>query len=186
MDVDRGWAGASARRQSLGLRGPDRARWERGAEGEAILGALLADVPEVLVLHDRAMPRRSANIDHIAVAPSGVYVIDAKHYSGEPRADVIDGVRRLFVGGDDATELVDGVRWQARAIEAVLGATGVPVQPILCFIGSSWSISNGLLIDGVGITSPDRLVTLLQTAGPLRGTAAAEVHRELGDALAPA
>ena len=186
MDVDRGWAGASAHRQSLGLRGPERARWQRGAEGEAIVGALLADIPGLLVLNDRALPRRSANIDHIVIAPSGVVVIDAKHYRGEPRADHVDGMRRLYIGGDDATGLVDGVRWQARAVEAILDEPGVPVHPVLCFIGSTWSISNGLLIDGVGVTSPERLDALLRAEGPLIGVRASALHQRLDAALGPA
>jgi len=186
MEVDRGWAGASARRESLGMRGPERARWERGAEGEAIVGAAIAGVPGLGLLHDRAMPRRRANIDHIAIAPAGIYVIDAKHYRGEPRVDTIDGARRLFVGAADATELVDAVRWQARAVDAILGESGVPVRAILCFVGASWSISNGLLIDGVGVTSPDRLVTLLRAPGPLDATAIAELRARLDAALSPA
>ncbi len=186
VEVDRGWAGASAHRESLDMRGPERARWERGAEGEAIVGALLEGIPDLPVLHDRAMPRRSANIDHIAIAPAGVLVIDAKHYAGEPRADLVDGRRRLYVGGVDATELVDAVRWQARAVEAVLGEPGVPVLPVLCFVGSTWSISNGLLVDGVGVTSPDRLDALLRTDGPLRGAPARALHARLDAALAPA
>ena len=186
VEVDRGWAGASAHRESLGRRGPDRARWERGAEGEAIVGALLDGIPGLVVLHDRAMPRRSANIDHLVVAPTGVYVIDAKHYTGEPRADLVDGIRRLYVGGDDATRLVSGVRWQALAVEAVLGDAGVPVHPVLCFIGSTWSISNGLLVDGVGVTSPDRLEVLLRSPGPLGIDQAAQLHHQLAAALPPA
>ena len=35
-----------------------------------------------MVLHDRAVPGGRANIDHIAVVPSGVWVIDTKHYRG--------------------------------------------------------------------------------------------------------
>lgn len=186
VEVDRGWAGASAHRESLGRRGPDRVRWERGAAGEAIVGALLNGIPGLLVLHDRAMPRRSANIDHLVVAPTGVYVIDAKHYTGEPRADLVHGIRRLYVAGDDATELVDGVRWQARAVEAIIGEAGVPVHPVLCFVGSTWSISNGLLIDGVGVTSPERLGVLLRSPGPLGTAAAAALHARLDAALAPA
>jgi hypothetical protein len=35
-----------------------------------------------LVLHDRAIPGTRSNIDHIAVVPSGVWVIDTKQYRG--------------------------------------------------------------------------------------------------------
>jgi hypothetical protein len=36
----------------------------------------------LVILHDRRSPRSRANIDHIAVSPTVVYVTDAKHYSG--------------------------------------------------------------------------------------------------------
>ena len=168
------------------MRGPERARWERGAEGEAIVGAMLERIDGIRVLHDRAMPRRSANIDHIAITPSGVFVIDAKFYAGEPRAEQIDGIRRLFVGPADATELVDAVRWQARAVEAILGVPALPVHAILCFVGSTWSLSNGLLVDGVGVTSPERLEALLRTPGPLRRAHIGDLAEQLDAALAPA
>jgi hypothetical protein len=58
--------------------------WDTGAAGEEALAAHLAKTcPNVIVLHDRRMPRSRANIDHLAVAPSGVFVIDAKRYTGK-------------------------------------------------------------------------------------------------------
>src|SRR6185295_94323 len=51
--------------------------WARGAAGEEELAASLARrCPEAIVLHDRRMPVSRANIDHLAIVPSGVYVID--------------------------------------------------------------------------------------------------------------
>ena len=35
------------------------------------------------MLHDRRIPGTRANIDHIAVASSAVWVIDAKRYNGK-------------------------------------------------------------------------------------------------------
>ena len=41
----------------------------------------LADVPDTFrVMHDRRIRGTKANIDHIAIGPSGVWVIDAKRY----------------------------------------------------------------------------------------------------------
>ena len=45
----------------------------------------LLDPAEVVLLHDRRIPRSRANIDHIAVAPSGVTVVDAKAVKGKVR-----------------------------------------------------------------------------------------------------
>ena len=134
------------------------------------------------------MPGRSANIDHIAIAPSGVYIVDAKHYSGEPRADTLLGTgdsatRRLYVGHEDRTELVDSVRWQARVVEAIVDDPAVPVHAVLCFVGASWEITNGFLVHGVGVTSPDRLAVLVGSPGPLAADRIAAVHRHLRASL---
>jgi len=59
--------------------------WARGAAGEERVAAILAKHlhASVVVLHDRRIPGTRANIDHIAVAPSGVWVIDAERYKGK-------------------------------------------------------------------------------------------------------
>lgn len=54
--------------------------WDTGAVGEERLGHRLnaSESETCRVLHDRRMPGSRANIDHLAVTPTGVYVIDAK------------------------------------------------------------------------------------------------------------
>ena len=98
-----------------------------GAAGERRLGDLLdrlAAGGRISVLHDRGLPGSSANIDHLVVAASGVWVIDAKNYTG--RVEVVDrgGGRRtgarLVVGGRDRTSLVAGARRQCNAVARVL------------------------------------------------------------------
>src|SRR4051794_4104294 len=58
----------------------------QGSRGEAAVAAALekrtADGPAVL-LYDRRMPGGLGNIDLLAIAPSGVYVIDAKDHKGK-------------------------------------------------------------------------------------------------------
>lgn len=58
--------------------------WDVGAVGEEMLGTRLTDYASdaLLVLHDRRIPGSRANIDHLAVTPAGVFVIDAKKYKG--------------------------------------------------------------------------------------------------------
>jgi hypothetical protein len=58
--------------------------WAVGAEGERRVGAWLDTLTSAgaLVLHDRRVLRSKAKIDHLVVAPSGVWVIDSKHYDG--------------------------------------------------------------------------------------------------------
>ncbi|MFC5179418.1 nuclease-related domain-containing protein [Nocardioides taihuensis] len=63
--------------------------WDTGAVGEERLGRRLNQLAsdKLLVLHDRRIPGSRANIDHIAITPSGVYVIDAKRYRGRPAVE---------------------------------------------------------------------------------------------------
>ncbi len=167
------------------------AAWDKGSEGERIVGRALDDLafadPRIRLLHDRAMPSGSGNIDHIAVAPTGVYVIDAKHYAGRPRVETRGSgateTRRFFVDRDDRTALIDGVRWQVMAVEEVLTVPGVAVNGVLCFVAAEWSIRNGLLVDGVGVTSPERLTMLLSSPGPLTIDRVESIHRRLGESL---
>src|SRR5262249_46069604 len=56
--------------------------WEQGLTGEKRLAEALAGIGDVTVLHDRRVPGTRGNIDHIVIAPSGVFVIDAKLYTG--------------------------------------------------------------------------------------------------------
>ena len=59
--------------------------WARGYAGEQAVGARLEALrPHGFdVLHDVRWPgRRRANIDHVAIGPAGILVVDAKNWSG--------------------------------------------------------------------------------------------------------
>ena len=119
----------------------------------------------VIVLSDRAWPGRRANLDHVVVAPSGVFVIDTKAYGG--RVELIDHGSfcrpspRLHVAGWDRSDLVAAVGRQAAAVGAVVGrdwpdGCPVPVVPVLCFVGCDWHMPAALdsmgsvVVSGVG------------------------------------
>jgi hypothetical protein len=80
---------------------PSTVAWERGGRGEEEVGRTLtrAVADRGVVLHDRAIPRSRANIDHIAVVPSGVWVIDTKRYRGrvERRSGWLGSSPTLFL-----------------------------------------------------------------------------------------
>jgi hypothetical protein len=186
MTEDRGFAGASAYREARLAGGTrDRRDWRAGAVGESIVGRQLAELDDrgVRAVHDRAVPGSLGNIDHIAVTPMGVYVIDAKNYSGQPRVETEPGPdptpRRLFIGRDDHTHLVHAVRGQVRVVLGALDEPGVPVRGILCFVGAEWQLLNGYLFDGVGITSTDGLAALLALPGPLDTERVDVLHQRL-------
>lgn len=58
--------------------------WEKGADGESHTAAALEKLDaEWTHIHDLRWPgRKLANIDHIAIGPGGIFVIDSKNWSG--------------------------------------------------------------------------------------------------------
>ncbi|MCI2237044.1 NERD domain-containing protein [Kineococcus sp. TRM81007] len=59
--------------------------WEAGAEGERLVAADLAvlEADGWTVLHDVRWPgRQRANLDHVAIGPGGVVVVDSKNWTG--------------------------------------------------------------------------------------------------------
>jgi len=120
--------------------------WRTGAEGEERVAEVLADVAGIEVLHDRHWPgTRSANIDHIVVGPSGVFVIDAKKYQGKlelvDKGSWLKSDWRLYVNGRNETKRVDSMLAQVEAVRGVLGTfADVPVSGVLCFIGADWGL----------------------------------------------
>jgi len=124
--------------------------WAQGAAGEravaAKLDALVGD--HVAALHDRRLRRldgtlSKANIDHIAVTPSGVWVIDAKTHQGSLEVRRSGGllsprVEALYINGRDQTRLVHGLLKQVDAVRRELSTVeaSIPVQGVLCFVGT--------------------------------------------------
>jgi len=58
-------------------------RWAKGAKGERRVARFHDSLEGIVALHDRRILRSKANIDHIAIGPNGVYVIDTKRYGAE-------------------------------------------------------------------------------------------------------
>lgn len=120
-------------------------QWAIGGGEELLAKTLARRCPEVPVLHDRRMPHSRANIDHLAFAATGVYVIDTKRYHG--KIEVIKpqfGAPRLKIAGREKTKLLDGLGKQVAVVQAALAglADDVPVHGCLCFVAPE-----GLLAD---------------------------------------
>ncbi|TQM65163.1 nuclease-related domain-containing protein [Humibacillus xanthopallidus] len=164
--------------------------WDTGAVGEERLGKGLEGLASdtLRLLHDRRIPRTRANIDHLAVTASGVYVIDAKKYRGRPHLKVEGGlfrprVERLLVGSRDCTRLVDGVLKQVEVVRGLLDID-VPVHGVLCFVEADWPLIGGTFTTrGVQALWPNKLYPQLQAEGPSTAATIAELHRKLASAL---
>lgn len=146
--------------------------WERGAIGEELLATRLKDLREPAhSLHDRRIPGTRANIDHIVVSHSGVWVVDAKRYKGKrPDLHVEGGfirprVESLRIGGRNGTKLVEGVHKQVSLVRAALEGTGVPVHGALCFLEADWPIFGGsFTVDGIHVVWPRLLIKRINEA----------------------
>lgn len=158
--------------------------WATGAVGEERLGALLSSVAsdDLAVLHDRRIPGSRANIDHIVICRTGVWIVDAKRFQGRPELRVEGGILRprvekLFVDGRDRTRLVDGVIKQVELVRGLVDP--VPVTGALCFVNANWPLIGGAFTTrGIHAFWPRRLVRSLTeiTDGPVDvATVSAEV-----------
>ena len=142
--------------------------WGRGAVGEERVGQRLEDARSrgIEVLHDRRIPRSKANIDHLAITPNGIWVIDAKRYAGKLERRDVGGWRttdlRLFVNGRDKTKLVEGVQWQmSKVAESIADSAfaDVPIHGALCFVDTDlgW-FAKPFAINRVSITWGRKLI----------------------------
>ncbi len=109
------------------------------------------------VLHDVPWPGRShAAIDHVVVGPAGVFVVDAKSWTGI--VSVRDGVLR-----QDKYSRQGAVTQSAEAGQAIarqLRNARCPVQPVLC-LERDQQIS--VECDGVLVCTTANIANLLQS-----------------------
>ena len=144
----------------------------------------------LVVLHDRWMPAGSGNIDHLVVAPAGVFVIDVQHDSGrlERRnlGNLIRSDLRLYVGGTDRTTLLHGVEDRMEVVREALGSTGfdVTVRGVLCFPAADWGhVASPFKLGNVLVTYPKFLYGLLAKDADVETAALQDAARVLARAL---
>jgi hypothetical protein len=121
---------------------PDAVAWRRGVAGERHTARLLGPLERHgwAVLHNLAVPGSRANIDHLAIGPGGVFVIDSKQYRGRLR---LDSSGRLWHGRYPLAPAVRAVGFEADQAARVLTDPQV-VLPIVAVHaprsrGARWS-----------------------------------------------
>jgi Nuclease-related domain len=138
---------------------PDAVAWRRGAAGERHTARLLAPLERHgwAVLHDLAVPGSRANLDHLAIGPGGVFVIDSKQYRGRLR---LDPSGRLWHGRYPLAPAVRAVGFEADQAAQVLADPGV-VVPIMAVHGAQvpWG---KVVMDGVPVVPASRLPSMLR------------------------
>ena len=158
---------------------PDASAWRRGAAGERRTARLLDPLARHgwAVLHDLAIPGSQANLDHLVIGPSGVFVIDSKQYRGRLQ---LDPTGRLWHGRHPLAPTLRAADFEADQAARVLPDPGVAVVPIVAVHGAQvpWG---KVVMDGVPVVSARRLPSMLRALpavlGPERVAALADQAR---------
>jgi hypothetical protein len=131
----------------LRFRPSEQARtWQRGAQGERRTARLLDRLTRdgYVVFHDLAVPDSLANVDHLVIGPSGVFVIDSKQWTGTVQQGA-DGLAWHNHYRLDRT--LETVRWEAETVGRLLGTR---VAALVCVHGAHVH-GGGLETQGVAI-----------------------------------
>jgi hypothetical protein len=141
--------------------GPEVVQGGRARDADWRIGAFLEhELGDIaIVLHDLRVPGSGACIDHVVVAPSGVWVIDSTWRSG------------FHLDPDASGEIasLEAMERRAQVVAAAVGrAREVPIRAALCFDPAHWGCApQAFWIEGVLITHPADLVERVRAAGPL-------------------
>jgi hypothetical protein len=153
--------------------------WKVGAAGEErVAQALtaLVDAGHGYALHDRRVPGKRSNIDHLFVGAAGVYVIDAKRYkNADVTVERTGGlftpvVETLKVSGRRKNELVDAVLRQCDVVRNALVTADhdLPLIPVLCFVDAGLPLrEKNRRVKGVRLCGPKGLAAFAASEGPL-------------------
>jgi hypothetical protein len=139
---------------------PEAIAWRRGAAGERRTARLLGPLEQLgwVVLHDLAVPGSRANIDHLAIGPGGIFVVDSKQYRGRLK---LDPSGRLWHGRYPLASTLQAVSFEADQAAQVLPDPGVVVVPIVAVHGAQipWG---KVVMNGVPIVPAQRLPSMLR------------------------
>ena len=141
-----------------GLKGIDS--YFKGARGEETVAALLATLPVGYhIFHDVACGE-AGGIDHVAVGPKGLFVIETKCWSGQVS---VEGGVVLFNGIVPSRDPIAQVRAAAQALSAFLSKRmdAVPACiPIVCFASNTLT-KNSLKQDDTAVCNATALLSLI-------------------------
>jgi hypothetical protein len=124
--------------------------WRTGAIGEERTSELLLPLEAAgfCILHDRAIPRSRANIDHIVVGPPGVFIVETKNYE-----------RKLSRRRKE--QFADQAKREAAAVAAVVAP--LAVTPLVCVHRADLGWFK-VVVDGVRFVAPRALIKVLRKA----------------------
>jgi hypothetical protein len=166
------------------------ATWGKGSEGERSLASYITrEVGErVIPLHDRLIPGTRGNIDHIFVAQTGVWVVDAKAHKGKVSRREFGPLWRreneLYIGGTNRTSLANGARRQVAAVNAALrgdgSLLGTDINAAFCLVASEWALLDfPFQLGNVWVMYPGALKKRLRKNGSLSRETMERIARRL-------
>jgi len=141
--------------------------WRKGAVGERRTARALAGLEEAgfVSLHDLRVSGLAGNVDHVAIGPSGVWVIETKALRGKV---VIEG-DHLRIGGRHQDRIVDQVYREAATVQValrdLLDPLHLTVQPVICLHEAELPWFNKT-VRGVRLASSRQLQRLLRAGEP--------------------
>lgn len=166
--------------------------WKKGSIGEQKLAASLREnlKDRAILLNDRTVPRTRGNIDHLVIAPSGIWVVDAKNYSGLVQQRDVGGFfkvdMRFYVGGRDRSKVINGLEWQVKAVANALNGFDVPISSAVCFTDAEWGwFAKPFTLRGVFVSGPYGLARKIAESGPLTKEDVPIIASRLSEALPP-
>jgi hypothetical protein len=139
----------------------DTQAWRRGAQGERRTARLLAPLERhgYKVFHDLSIPGSAANVDHLVVGPTGVFVIDSKQYRGHLHYSA----GRLWHGCRPLDRTLETLLWEATQVAENLGfGPDLHIYPVLCVHVVRLPWLRELLVDGIPVLAAGGLCPALQ------------------------
>jgi hypothetical protein len=136
--------------------------WRRGADGEVATARYLADLESdgYFVFHDLRIPGSRANIDHVVIGPSGIFVVDSKNLRGS----VENRRGQLWIGGRRRANLLESATWQAHVVQRTLdrGSDQPAVRSLLAIHRAEFPLFHRRLdFKGVVVVPAKDLVPLI-------------------------
>lgn len=160
-----GWSRLEARRVPVQV-----TAWQWGSEGEGATEALLGPLEDLgcMILHDRTAPQTSTLIDHLVVAPSGVWVIETKSFLEAVQmhgANLLAGVWSLH--DDLVATRAQGVEVRNALDEVATRVEGPPmtwIHPAMAIHGRTKRLGRtGREVSGVHVIAAHFLPELIAT-----------------------
>ncbi|WP_372412780.1 nuclease-related domain-containing protein [Streptomyces luteireticuli] len=137
--------------------------WATGAAGERrtrriLVPLIWSGLGRWAVLHDRQVPRSSANLDHLIFGPCGPVYVDTKTWKSKKSSVRLDRRGHLWYGTHSQQKKLETVVWEASRAAEVLGC---PVRPVIA-VHHAAIPPGGLLSAGVTVIQASELRAFLR------------------------